>query len=132
MSVGNIFRWVRNTIFFSFCRTFRTPKMLLKNNLGDDQKGNFTWNLKAIDEFQRLIIFAGRVENRFSFQMSEFVKSRQTTNISPSDSHKPKYYLELKAIVEYQEIFGWAPKYRFLFSLFVESSLSPKYYKRII
>ena len=82
---------------------------------GDVHKGNSTWNLKAIVEFQRLIIFAGRVENRFSFQKSEFVKSRQTTNISPSDSHKPKFYLELKVIVEHQEIFGQAPNLDFFF-----------------
>ena len=71
---------------------------------GDVHKGNSTWNLKAFDEFQSLIIFASRVESRFSFQKTEFVKSRQTTNISPSDSHKPKLYLELKVIVEHREI----------------------------
>ena len=65
---------------------------------------NFTWNLKAFDEFQSLIIFAGRVESRFFFQSTEFLKSRQTTNIFPSDSHKPKLYLELKVIVEHREI----------------------------
>ena len=95
---------------------------------GDVHKGNSTWNLKAFDEFQRLIIFAGRVESRFSFQKTEFVKSRQTTNISPSDSHKPKLYLELKVIVERQEIFGRDPNLDFFsfLSQFTESSLNPQ------
>ena len=70
--------------------------MVLLGLLGDVHKGNCTWNLKAFDEFQSLIIFAGQVGSRFSFQITEFLKSRQTTNIFPSDSHKPKLYLEFK------------------------------------
>ena len=94
--------------------------MVLFGLLGDVHKDNFTWNLKAFDEFQSLIIFAGRVESRFSFQNTEFLKSHQTTNIFPSDSHKPKLYLELKVIVEHQENIDQGFKSRFLFSLFLK------------
>ena len=50
--------------------------MVLLGLLGDVHKVNCTWNLKAIDEFQSLLIFAGQVESRFSFQSTEFHKSR--------------------------------------------------------
>ena len=53
-----------------------TCVMVLLGLLGDVHKVNCTWNLKAIDEFQSLLIFAGRVESRFSFQSTEFHKSR--------------------------------------------------------
>ena len=35
--------------------------MVLLGLLGDVHKGNFTWNLKAFDEFQSLLIFAGQI-----------------------------------------------------------------------
>ena len=35
--------------------------MVLLGLLGDVHKVNCTWNLKAIDEFQSLLIFAGQI-----------------------------------------------------------------------
>ena len=34
--------------------------MVLLGLLGDVHKGNSTWNLKAFDEFQSLLLFAGQ------------------------------------------------------------------------
>ena len=53
-----------------------TGVMVLLGLSGDVHKVNCTWNLKAIDEFQSLLIFAGQIESRFSFQSTEFHKSR--------------------------------------------------------
>ena len=53
-----------------------TRVMVLLGLFGDVHKVNCTWNLKAIDEFQSLLIFAGQIESRFSFQSTEFHKSR--------------------------------------------------------
>ena len=46
--------------------------MVLLGLLGDVHKGNFTWNLKAFDEFQNLPNLPVRFEADFSFQDAEF------------------------------------------------------------
>ena len=46
--------------------------MVLLGLLGDVHKGNFTWNLKAFDEFQNLPNLPVRFETDFSFQDAEF------------------------------------------------------------
>ena len=46
--------------------------MVLLGLLGDVHKGNFTWNLKAFDEFQSLLNLPVRFEAGFSFQSAEF------------------------------------------------------------
>ena len=43
--------------FFAIC----IGVMVLLGLLGDVYKVNCTWNLKAIDEFQSLLIFAGQI-----------------------------------------------------------------------
>jgi hypothetical protein len=46
--------------------------MVLLGLLGDVHKGNFTWNLKAFDEFQNLPDSPVRFRAGFSFQSAEF------------------------------------------------------------
>ena len=46
--------------------------------------------IKSNDELQRLVIFAGHVENRFSFQMSEFVNLVKLQIFPRQISHKTK------------------------------------------
>ena len=46
--------------------------MVLFGLLGDVHKDNFTWNLKAFDEFQSLLDLPVRFEAGFSFQSAEF------------------------------------------------------------
>ena len=46
--------------------------MVLLGLLGDVRKGNFTWNLKAFDEFQNLPDSPVRFRAGFSFQSAEF------------------------------------------------------------
>ena len=46
--------------------------MVLLGLLGDVHKGNFTWNLKAFDEFQSLLNSPVRFKAGFSFQNAEF------------------------------------------------------------
>ena len=50
----------------------KSPKNLRIKFFGDEQKGNFTWNLKAFDEFQNLPNLPVRFETDFSFQDAEF------------------------------------------------------------
>ena len=46
--------------------------MVLLGLLGDVHKGNFTWNLKAFDEFQSLLNLPVWFVAGFSFQGAEF------------------------------------------------------------
>ena len=46
--------------------------MVLLGLLGDVHKGNFTWNLKAFDEFQSFAKFTGWFVAGFSFQDAKF------------------------------------------------------------
>ena len=46
--------------------------MVLLGLLGNVHKGNFTWNLKAFDEFQSLLNSPVRFKAGFSFQNAEF------------------------------------------------------------
>ena len=46
--------------------------MVLLGLLGDVHKGNFTWHLKAFDEFQSLLNLPVRFEAGFFFQSAEF------------------------------------------------------------
>ena len=46
--------------------------MVLFGLLGDVHKDNFTWNLKAFDEFQSLLNLPVRFEAGFFFQSAEF------------------------------------------------------------
>ena len=50
--------------------------MVLLGLLGDVHKGNFTWNLKAFDEFQSLLNLPVRFEAGFSSKVRSFHKSR--------------------------------------------------------
>ena len=54
-----------------FCLTHLCVMVLL-GLLGDVHKGNFTWNLKAFDEFQSLSNLPVRFVAGFSFQSAEF------------------------------------------------------------
>ena len=95
---------------------------------GDVHKGNFTWNLKAIDEFQRLVIFAGRVVNRFSFQMSEFVNLVKLQMFPRQIPINQNFTWNLEAIDEFWK-YSDGPEIQIsFFFLFVERSLSPKCY----
>ena len=50
--------------------------MVLLGLLGDVHKGNFTWNLKAFDEFQSLLNLPVRFEVGFPSKVRSFHKSR--------------------------------------------------------
>jgi hypothetical protein len=50
--------------------------MVLLGLLGDVHKDNFTWNLKAFDEFQSLLNLPVRFEAGFSSKLRSFHKSR--------------------------------------------------------
>ena len=74
-----------------------------------------------------------KTEAGFPSKVRSFHKSRQTTNF-PSDSHKPKLYLELKVIVEHREISigdSILDFVAFSFSAFLFYRISPKYRKLV-
>ena len=84
--------------------------MVLLGLLGDVHKGNFTWNLKAFDEFQNLPDSPVRFRAGFSFQSVEFWQISLNYKISRQIPINQNFTWNLKAFDEFQsfaKFTGW-------------------------